>query len=81
MKRPLHNKCRHVTAPVLVNNRFEVLATNAATSDAVLDDTHVNKTVHQEYRACKQQAEDIKNSMYVQANQIRLLRWFQLIHK
>ena len=28
VKRTLHNKCRHVTAPVLVNNRFQVLATH-----------------------------------------------------
>ena len=42
VKRPLHNKCHHVTAPILVN-RFQVLATHADTSNAVLDDMLVNK--------------------------------------
>ena len=62
VKQPLHKKCHHVTAPVLVNNRFQVLAPHADTSDAVLDDTIVNKAMHQEYRACKQQVVDTKNS-------------------
>ena len=62
MKRPLHNKCRHVTAPVLVNNRFQVLATHADTSNAVLDDTHVDKPTHQQYRVCKQRLVDTKPS-------------------
>ena len=62
VKQPLHNKCHHVTAPVLVNNRFEVLATNTDASDAVLADTLVNKAIHQQYRACKQQAMSFGNS-------------------
>ena len=62
VKRPLHNKCCHVTAPILVNNRFQVLATHADTSNAVLDDTHVDKPTHQQYRVCKQRLLDTKPS-------------------
>ena len=50
VQRPLHNKCRHVTAPVLLNNRFEVLASHTDTSDVVLDETPVNKALHPQYR-------------------------------
>ena len=56
VQRPLHNKCRHVTAPVLVNNRFEVLATHTDTSDAVLEETPVNKVPHSQYRVDTKQA-------------------------
>ena len=51
-----------MTAPVLVNNRFQVLVIHADTSNAVLDDTGVDKPIHQEYRACKQRLVDIKTS-------------------
>ena len=50
LKRPLHNKCLYGTAPVLVNNRFEVLASHTDTSDAVPNETPVNKTLRPQYR-------------------------------
>ena len=56
VQRPLHNKCRHVTAPVLINNRFEVLATHTDTSDVVLEETPVNKVLHSQYRVDTKQA-------------------------
>ena len=56
VQQPLHNKCRHVTAPVLVNNRFEVLALHTDISDAVLDETPVNKVPHSQYRVNTKQA-------------------------
>ena len=39
-----------MTAPIPVNNRFEVLASHADTADAVLDETLVNKALHRQYR-------------------------------
>ena len=55
VQQPLHTKSPHVTASILVNNRFEVLATHRDTSDAVLDDTILYKALHQQYRVGKQQ--------------------------
>ena len=51
-----------MTAPVLVNNRFQVLATHTDTSNAILDDTHIDKPTHTQYRVCKQRVEDTKPS-------------------
>ena len=53
---PLHNKCHHMTAPVLVNNRFEVLASHTDTSDEVLEETLVNKVPHSQCRVNTKQA-------------------------
>ena len=62
VQRPLQNKCCHVTAPVLVNSRFEVLASHADTSDAVFDETPVNKTLHPQYRVNTKQAAPFASS-------------------
>ena len=45
-----------MTALVLVNNRFEVLASHTDTSDAVLDETPVNKVLRPQYRVNTKQA-------------------------
>ena len=50
MKWPLHNKCCYRPAPVLVNNRFEVLASHTDTSDALLNETPVNETFCPQHR-------------------------------
>ena len=56
VQQPLHNKYHHVTAPVLLNNRFEALASHTDTSDAILEETLVNKVPHSQCRVNTKQA-------------------------
>ena len=53
VKRSLHTESRHLNAPVMVQNRFEVLASHTDTSNAVLEESLVNKAINYQYRAGK----------------------------
>ena len=56
MKRPSYIKSHHVPAPVLVNNRFEILATQD-TAETVLADTHSHALTFKDYNLCTQKSD------------------------